>query len=583
MPELDPSIALASKAPDGMKAISGMLSVAKDVQGMQAQRLAMTGQDQTNQNAGIALNERKGLQQVFSDPTKWQNADGTTNYNALIPQVMKIAPTTGMDAISKIASTEKQSTDSQSTLLGLAASQRAYIGQVAYSLQGRSASEVSQAFDDLAKQSPGLAGSAKWAGGIVERQGKAGQAAQDAALKRFGEWIQTSPEQQTMNTPSGVTVNDNQHTSVTSLKPGTSVPQFQPIPGAGATIQPPPTTPTMGGPNGTTPGIIGPSTTPAPGQRGAPQGNAQPAQGVPPSQDVNAAGHPAVSRAQQQSADTDRVAIYSQERQQLAAQAQQAQASGDPAAIARAQQDQANLEREIVSNKVHMPVQGQAAPTKQGGFMATGLDPGQSGNMEDNVNLMNTHYAKLSGNASDAQTALGLTENIKSLAAGAATGTYSGRKAFVAGLLNTMHLGGQMTGDLQKDTDLLEKNMAQLNLNTPASSDAGRALIAAARPHGTMGESSIIESADQIGAQIKSNLAVRNYLTPYKFSNGGKGDAQGYQSARQEIEGTADPRIWQLQGKSPAEQKAFMKSLTPSDQADLVKKSRSLHSMGIIQ
>ncbi|MFS6963245.1 hypothetical protein ABMY88_23875, partial [Escherichia coli] len=72
-----------------------------------------------------------------------------------------------------------------------------------------------------------------------------------------------------------------------------------------------------------------------------------------------------------------------------------------------------------------------------------------------------------------------LQGNIKSLIPGAITGTESGRKAYVVGLLNAMGVGGQATGDIQKDTDLLQKQMAQLQLGTPATTDAMRTLVSA--------------------------------------------------------------------------------------------------------
>lgn len=53
--------------------------------------------------------------------------------------------------------------------------------------------------------------------------------------------------------------------------------------------------------------------------------------------------------------DTDRVAIFSQERRNAAQRLQEAQQSGDPAAISRAQSDVVNLEREIQSSRINLP------------------------------------------------------------------------------------------------------------------------------------------------------------------------------------------------------------------------------------
>lgn len=53
--------------------------------------------------------------------------------------------------------------------------------------------------------------------------------------------------------------------------------------------------------------------------------------------------------------DSDRAAIFSQERQQIAQRLQQAQQAGDSPGLARAQQDAVDLEKEIKSNKIPLP------------------------------------------------------------------------------------------------------------------------------------------------------------------------------------------------------------------------------------
>ena len=160
-------------------------------------------------------------------------------------------------------------------------------------------------------------------------------------------------------------------------------------------------------------------------------------------------------------------------------------------------------------------------------------------------------------------------------------------------MLNALGVGGQATGDLQHDTDLIEKNMAQLNMATPGTTDAARALVHAGRPNSGMAETSITDAADQVASQIKSNMAVRNFLTPYKFGNNGQGDAAGYQNARQTIEGVADPRAWQYQAipagqKGPANsgltaRQAFLQKLNPADRDALIKNTGTLESMGVLK
>lgn len=237
---------------------------------------------------------------------------------------------------------------------------------------------------------------------------------------------------------------------------------------------------------------------------------------------------------------------------------------------------------EIAASSEDPDVRREAANVNAGrpqGFVPQSLPAGQALNIQNNVEEMNRHFAGLQDSASGAQLQQGLIGNIKSLASGAATGTGAGRKAFVSGLLSALHIPG--TGDEAKDTDLLEKNMAQLNMSTPASTDAMRTIVSAARPHGTMQESAIVEAADQLGGQIQANVAMRNALQGYKMF----GDVQGYQTARTKLESVADPRAWQYVNLGPGtpEAKAFLQKLTPADRSSLIDKTGQLEQMGLLK
>lgn len=97
-----------------------------------------------------------------------------------------------------------------------------------------------------------------------------------------------------------------------------------------------------------------------------------PAQPLPPGLVGNGAG-PVNGQAIRnpmapQPGDTDRVAIFSQERNNIAKRIQAAQQSGDQAELQRAQSDAVGLEKEIKSSKVPlppMPIPGVSAPMPQ--------------------------------------------------------------------------------------------------------------------------------------------------------------------------------------------------------------------------
>lgn len=213
------------------------------------------------------------------------------------------------------------------------------------------------------------------------------------------------------------------------------------------------------------------------------------------------------------------------------------------------------------------------------GFVPQSLPAGEAQNIANNVDEMNRHFASLQDQSAGMQLVSGLTGNIKSLADRAATGVGGGYKAFASGLLQAFHVPS--TGDEKTDTDLLEKQMAQLNLGTPASTDAARTLVAAARPHSTMSADAIKDAADQVASQVQANMAMRNALSGYKMM----GDVQGYQAARTKLESVADPRAWQYLNLGPGtpEAKAFMGKLQPADRAALIQKAQQLEQMGLLK
>ncbi len=233
------------------------------------------------------------------------------------------------------------------------------------------------------------------------------------------------------------------------------------------------------------------------------------------------------------------------------------------------------------------PQAGGVAPNGQqqaAGFVQSGTPIGAAENVKDNVSEMNRHFGTLQDQAQGTQMVQALKGNIQQLASKAVTGTENDRRSYVNGLLSLFGVPG--TGDTKNDTDLLEKNLAQLNLSTPASSDAARTLISAARPGTHMNPEAIKEAAGQLSGQVNANMAVRNYLSQYKMSNNGQGDSQAYQQARQHVEKVADPRIWQYMDLQPgsAEATKFIKKLPAADRdpkTGLLHKIKQLESMKV--
>lgn len=536
---IDPTIALGVQQPNTTQTLSSMLGLKTQIQGQQLQQQALQAGSMQNQQNAIDLQETQNAQGLLKNIKNYQDPQGNIDFNKLAPDLASAAPKNFAAFMKPLLAVQQAHTEASQSINTLDAQSRGQVGSVLYSLKGQSPDVVAKTLDTLSTSYPTLAPAVSY---FQKQIGPALQAnsqpAIDSALDSAGKQLVPPSTQQEMNTPSVSTVNDNSTTKGVNIKPGVAgLPMGATVPGTTATMQLPPTQPTIA-PNGQ-PGVIGPAS----GSAGNPQQPGDTASGI--------------------DAQIDAVRTN----------------GGQPISP----QDQPAIDREVArlqAKKSSLSGQGGATP----GFVPTALPPGQVQNIADNVDQMGKHYASLQDKASGTQLATSLTGNVKALAQRAITGTDSDKLAYVNGLL--AHLPG-FTGapstDLKTATDLLEKNLSQLNLSTPASSDAARSLVTAARPHSSMTPEAISEATDQLSGQVKANMAVRNFLTPYKFANGGAGDPNGYQAARQQIEQTADPRIWQLDGKSPQEQQKFMQSLTPADRNALVKKAQQLHQMGIIQ
>lgn len=225
---------------------------------------------------------------------------------------------------------------------------------------------------------------------------------------------------------------------------------------------------------------------------------------------------------------------------------------------------------------------------QQSGFVPSGLPAGTQKNIDDNFKQMNDHFAGLQDQSQGTALVQSLKGNIQQLANKAITGTESDKLAYANGLLAALPGHGH-ADDLKTATDLLDKNMVQLNLSTPAATDAARALITLARPNETMSAEAIKEATGQVASQVEANMAIRNHLAGYKYANNGQGNSVAYQQERQAIEKVADPRIWQYLdlGKGSPEARAFMNKLSaadkdPRNKNGLLYKAHQAEQMGLI-
>lgn len=232
-------------------------------------------------------------------------------------------------------------------------------------------------------------------------------------------------------------------------------------------------------------------------------------------------------------------------------------------------------------DRTYLP--GQAQPTASGGprnFVPTGTPMGVADSNAGNVDTVNKHWASVGNDANNAQTNIGIAQNIKAYADKALTGKQSDKLAAVNGILSIFGQGGQT--DISTATDLLQKNMARLSLTSrqgAGGTDAAGALATAANPHGTMTAEAIKDAADQVIGAQKMAIAQQQLLQPYKLNN----DVAGYQTALSKFNQAADPRVWQFQGMDAQQRAKFKASMSPEDQKAFGNKIRTLEGMGAIQ
>jgi hypothetical protein len=526
---MDTSAILGFQQPNAMQNLSGLLGVANGVQTLQQNQ-------QKTQQGGIDLNERQNLQRFMSDPKNYTDQDGNVDFNRAIQGVMKVAPTTGLPVAQNLFTAQKQHTDAVSALNTLGDQDRTRIGSVLAAIPANAPPDVVKATaDTLAKEYRGrLDPMVSLFKQGYDQAAKGGPEAVATYMQKAVRGVLPQETQVSLDTPSVLPVSNNQQSYGVNVKPGVNgMPVGSVVPGTSVQLQPPPTQPIVG-PNNQ-PGILGP------------QGSPPPAGKVP----NGYAGGSAAAAAPEQ------LRIMQEERVA-------AQAKGDAATVAA-------LDREM------------ARIRNQPGFVATGPVPGANESKLGSVSVVNDHWAKINAGSADSPVATSLLSTIRDLAPAAITGTEAGKRAYWNGLFNALHIGTQATGDMQKDTDLLQKAMAQLNIATPATTDAMRTLIEAGRPHSTMSAGAIQDAAGQIEGQIKANMAMRNLMTSDKRYADATGDVTSYDNKRQALEKLMDPRIFQYESLAPADRKAFINKINQKDRSALIEKTKKLEAMGVFQ
>ncbi len=169
---------------------------------------------------------------------------------------------------------------------------------------------------------------------------------------------------------------------------------------------------------------------------------------------------------------------------------------------------------------------------------------------------------------------IGVLQEIKKYAPGAATNVVADRMAFAAGLAGLIGMDAPQM--MRTDTDLLAKNSNMLAL-AGGNTNLAKELASVANPNVHMTEAAITKAADQVIAQQRLLSVRAGYLQQFA------GNPQAYTQAQTEFNRYADPRVLQYPSLSISERAEMKKAMNPAERADFANKLRFFQSKGMLQ
>jgi hypothetical protein len=218
-------------------------------------------------------------------------------------------------------------------------------------------------------------------------------------------------------------------------------------------------------------------------------------------------------------------------------------------------------------------------PQQGNGFVASGLPAGAPQAIVGTQEQINKHWSDTQASANTAQQDIGVLQNIKQHAAGAATGVGSDRRALIDGIAGLLGMdAGQMA---KTDADLLAKNSNMLAL-AGGDTNLARTMAEAATPNHHMTKEAITQAADQVIAQRKLALARAQFLTPFK-AMADQGHPEMYNSALNQFNSVADPKVIQFSSMTPEERSSMKTAMTPQERSEFGAKLGKARQLGIAQ
>jgi hypothetical protein len=197
---------------------------------------------------------------------------------------------------------------------------------------------------------------------------------------------------------------------------------------------------------------------------------------------------------------------------------------------------------------------------------------------EGNVELANTRYATLSTKNTNAPVMIDALNNVIKYAPGAITGGAAEKRELI-NAIGALIPGFDQAKTAEEKTNLLKKNMSRIvgaGSNVPGATDALRNIVEASNPNSKMGLKAINESARQLIAIVKMEMANQKAIEQHKLNN----DSNTVLKNDAEFARYADPKIWELEGMNSQERAAYIGSLSPKAAQELLDKKEKLKLLG---
>lgn len=553
---IDPSIPLQTQTANPMGMLSSVLNIKSQQQQLQNAQLA-NQQGQTDlQSSQIALQEKQGVQGVLKNIKQYQDSQGNIDYNRLMPDIMAVAPTTGAGVMNNVFQAQSAATNARKAVVGLDADTRNIVGNAMYSLKDQPPDVVQNTLQGLKTAYPTLGPAVDFFGKYIIGPNSGDPDQLNAHLDTAGKFIQSAGDQQSMNTPSGVTVNDGASTKVVSTKPGASVPVGQVVPGTQATMQLPPTQTTVL-PNGQ-PGVVGPHASVDPY---AAPGTASAGQGPTP----------------EQSAPADFTGVQGPQRMSILRDI--ARTSADPGVRQQASQAVLAMNHpqggQAAAPQFQAPqLQPQPGAPAPGGFLPTALPPGATEGITGPVAVANQHYAQVQADASAAPNRIAALQTIKqqiptAIMGGGATGDF--KRKFLSNVASVFGASADST----TSADIMAKNLAVLAAQG-GNTDAARTLGEMGTPNFHMTADAAQRAVDQlVGIEAKKQAAAG-------FFSGTPTNTPAYANKMQMWNRYGDPRAFEYAAKSPADRATMRAEMQRAGTWDTLKNNMAhLDAMGV--